>query len=69
LRCTVSCEANDANKSNKKDNDDDDSWEKFLSTVKNVIDKDALSWEKLATVSGAKVSFVFYSTIIFPRKS
>lgn len=66
LRCTVRCEGNDSNKNNKKDNDEEDTWEKFLVTVKKVIDKDSLSWEKIATVSGSKVSFVFYPAFIFP---
>jgi hypothetical protein len=60
FRCTVSCKGNDNNKNNKNDNDDEDAWEKFLSTVKKVIDEDAFSLDKLATISGSKVSFAIH---------
>jgi hypothetical protein len=65
--CCVSCEGNDNSKGNKKDNDDEDAWEKFLSTVKKVIDGDAISWDKIATISGSKVSFAIHRTMVFYR--
>jgi hypothetical protein len=56
-RSLVYCEGNGSRNNKKSGDDDGDILEKFLSKVRKATDSDTFSWDKIATVSGSKVSF------------
>lgn len=56
FRCIVSCEGNGANNKGGKNDDEDDFVTKLLRLVRKATDEDSFNLERIATVSGSKVS-------------
>ncbi len=59
----IYCEGNGTSNNKKNGDDDEDILEKLLSQVRKATDSGTFSWDKIATVSGSKVSF-FLPTVV-----
>lgn len=59
IRSLVYCEGNGTSNNKKNGDDDEDILEKLLSQVRKATDSGTFSWDKIATVSGSKVSFFY----------